>query len=299
MELIEAVTRGDFSQVKELLAPLPDDFIREDLMSVLKNRNGETLLMIASIKGYPEIVELLLEKGADPRVNNLNRPGYTPLHYATAYNHLEVVKLLLDPAKGNVDPSIKTSTLNITDDEYQLFLGDMTERLRQLAFGGLDVETGAPMAYQGFDFIENSNGSPNWTDTAFVYGITRANDKGGMTSLHIAARLGRSEILKELLSAGINPNITDDNGDTPLYHALVDGHIDIFIDLLNNGADISAGRDGANPLTFFNSNLAFVPMIKVREEFKRHFPSFQALAKKSIVYNNIKISKLPRALKVI
>lgn len=56
-----------------------------------KARNGDTALMIACYKGNKPAVEALLAKGVE-----VNRPGWTPLHYAAASGNNEIVKLLLD-----------------------------------------------------------------------------------------------------------------------------------------------------------------------------------------------------------
>lgn len=56
-----------------------------------KARNGDTALMIACFTGNRPAVEALLEKGAE-----VNRPGWTPLHYAAAIGNNEIVSMLLD-----------------------------------------------------------------------------------------------------------------------------------------------------------------------------------------------------------
>jgi ankyrin repeat protein len=45
-------------------------------------------------KGYPNVVKVLLEKGANVNIKSKNN-GYTPLHWACWYEHIEVTKLLL------------------------------------------------------------------------------------------------------------------------------------------------------------------------------------------------------------
>lgn len=53
--------------------------------------NGDTALMVACYKGNKPAVEALIAKGAE-----VNRPGWTPLHYAAASGSNEIVQLLLD-----------------------------------------------------------------------------------------------------------------------------------------------------------------------------------------------------------
>ena len=50
--------------------------------------------MGVSFKGYPEIAELLIARGAD--VNARNSNGATALIYAATFNQKKIIKLLLD-----------------------------------------------------------------------------------------------------------------------------------------------------------------------------------------------------------
>lgn len=56
-----------------------------------RNQQDESPLMLASLKGLPEIARQLIAKGAD-----VNKPGWTPLHYAATHGHLPIITLLLD-----------------------------------------------------------------------------------------------------------------------------------------------------------------------------------------------------------
>lgn len=54
-------------------------------------RNGDTALMIAAYKSNKPAVEALLAKDAE-----VNRPGWTALHYASSVGNNDIVQLLLD-----------------------------------------------------------------------------------------------------------------------------------------------------------------------------------------------------------
>ena len=56
-----------------------------------RNRQDESPLMLAAINGLTEICQQLISKGAD-----VNKPGWTPLHYAATHGHLAVMNLLLE-----------------------------------------------------------------------------------------------------------------------------------------------------------------------------------------------------------
>ncbi|MBA3596564.1 MAG: ankyrin repeat domain-containing protein [Methylibium sp.] len=56
----------------------------------VQNPDGETPLMKAAMKGNIALCRALIERGAD-----VNRPGWTPLHYAAAGDSLPALRLLL------------------------------------------------------------------------------------------------------------------------------------------------------------------------------------------------------------
>lgn len=55
------------------------------------NHKDESALMLAALKGYQDLAEMLIRKGAD-----VNKPGWTPLHYAASKGELGVINLLLE-----------------------------------------------------------------------------------------------------------------------------------------------------------------------------------------------------------
>lgn len=57
----------------------------------VRTLNDESPLMLAALKGLTEICQQLIELGAD-----VNKPGWTPLHYAASNGHRPVIALLLD-----------------------------------------------------------------------------------------------------------------------------------------------------------------------------------------------------------
>ena len=57
----------------------------------LLNPQGESPLMLASLKGQLELAEKMVEKGAD-----VNKTGWTPLHYAASTGQVKIIALLLE-----------------------------------------------------------------------------------------------------------------------------------------------------------------------------------------------------------
>ena len=52
---------------------------------------GESVLMLAALKGRLDLVDSMIKKGAD-----VNKTGWTPLHYAASNGHVPVLSLLLE-----------------------------------------------------------------------------------------------------------------------------------------------------------------------------------------------------------
>lgn len=57
----------------------------------VRNANDESPLMLASLKGYLELCKKLIARDAD-----VNKPGWSPLHYAATGGHIAILTLLLD-----------------------------------------------------------------------------------------------------------------------------------------------------------------------------------------------------------
>ena len=86
--LIDSAKKGDIEGIKQHLAAGGDVSFR--------NKNGDTMLNYAAFLGHKEIVELLVENGAE--VNAKGLADWTPLHLAAYNNNEQIVQLLI--AKG-------------------------------------------------------------------------------------------------------------------------------------------------------------------------------------------------------
>lgn len=60
------------------------------------------------------------------------------------------------------------------------------------------------------------------------------------TALHISSRLGKVDIVQQLLQCGASANAATTSGYTPLHLAAREGHQDVAVMLLENGASLSS-----------------------------------------------------------
>ena len=82
--LILALREPSFKVISALLAnPLTEVEFR--------TVNDESALMLAALRGYIDVCKELIARNAD-----VNKPGWTPLHYAATGGHGKIVELLLD-----------------------------------------------------------------------------------------------------------------------------------------------------------------------------------------------------------
>ncbi len=218
---------------REALADLP---IRLLALGADPNRpdgQGRTpLLLAASVEG-PEVIEALLNAGADPQgVRDSSGDPALPgsvsgdasaLHAAAASGHPEVVRLLLD---AGVDPDVPNAPA-----PTPLHLAVMESRSNRWAF--LDAAPGAPspMALRALLLLE-AGADPN----------VRTAD--GDTPLHLAVWLPDSTLVAELVRAGADLAARNNNGETPLHIARARNSLPAVRALLERGADPDA-RDNS------------------------------------------------------
>lgn len=183
------------------------------------NRFGITPLSLACQNGNTEMVELLLERGADP--NTTIRGGETVLMTAARTGRPGPVKALI--ARGAVV--------------------DAKERRGQTALMWAAAEGHS----ETVDLLIRSKAD-----------FRTVLPDSGFTALFFAARAGRREVVRILLQAGVDVNDVmrplkpsakgPVSGTSALSIAIENGHYELALDLLDAGADPNDPRSGFTPL---------------------------------------------------
>ncbi len=204
------------------------------------NANGTTVLMVAAASGSAPTVTLLMDHGANPNAKDVTNEQ-TALMFAAARNSVDAIRVLL---ARKADPSMQTKVVSL-------------KRVRVDANGDplpeSDVEKPArarasadQQQLPGVGF--NKDGTPlRNKDDERVFGATVV---GGMTALQFAAREGHAEAVRALIDGGADVNLVSGGEKTsPIVEAIINGHIDLAMFLLNHGADPNlANIDRLTPL---------------------------------------------------
>ncbi|MGH1358237.1 MAG: ankyrin repeat domain-containing protein [Burkholderiaceae bacterium] len=140
--LMLAVHEQSIRSVRELLA---SPKLKIDAV----NARGETALMMAALIGQSESVGLLIEKGAQ-----INREGWTPLHYAATNGHLTVIKQLIEAGadKNALSPNGTTPMM------MAIRRGNLTA-YQSLLVAGADPTVKNQRGLSAIDYLERSGES--------------------------------------------------------------------------------------------------------------------------------------------
>jgi ankyrin repeat protein len=153
-------------------------------------KSGATPLIIASAIGHPDIVELLLDTGADSNVKDAN--GFTALHHAVRDSDYG-----LDPAAKAVSVlTVKALLAHGANPNARLQLD------KQKVAAEIKAQAG--------------NAGARTKRTAIT--ITEVELEGA-TPVALAAECNNLEAVKALVEAGADPNIPTEQGTTPLILA--------------------------------------------------------------------------------
>lgn len=202
--------------------------------------NGTTPLMIAAASGDTRTITSLVENGADINAKD-GAKGETPLMFAAALNRADAVKLLL--ARG-ADAKATTKIVDLfalTAPEEEAMargLGGNGPAARPVANRPVDV-AGATRGYRYNELVSS---------------------QGGLTALMFATRQGFVETATALIDGGADINQWSAGDQTsPLLMAIINGHFDLAIYLLDKGASATLGAfNGVTPL-YATLNIQWAP----------------------------------------
>ncbi|CAM9814283.1 unnamed protein product, partial [Laminaria digitata] len=259
-----AASQGMLSSVIALIAnerfsyDLPDRFCRTPLhwaaeqgrrnvvLALLRDgacvdprcQRKATPIMLAAKKGHVGVVIVLLRYRAgelDHAPLNRHRGGMeqsrsTALHSAAAGGHVRVVELLLDAGfdrgqhipTGSVPAEVSARKSHSTSAAITRLLLPTSDRGGKLVHDRVSMFTQEVVTVSG---LIKGSAFLDWQDGT------------GDTPLYRAVLFRHDTILRILLKAGADPNLSDKHNICPLHFAAFGGHGQMVADLLDAGAD--------------------------------------------------------------
>jgi ankyrin repeat protein len=204
-DVLKSIQSDDVQSLKKLLEAQPE-------LAGAKDDNGNSPLLNSAYYGRSVMIRVILDQGVQPNlfeaaaagllddverlleenpklVTERSHDGWTPLHLAAFFGHLDLVRMLLDAGA----PMLAISNNN----EANLPINAAAAG-RRIAVVRLLVERGCP---------------PD----------ARASDQS-YTALHLAANSGNEELIEFLLQSGADTNLKTGAGDTPHDLAARQGH---------------------------------------------------------------------------
>ncbi len=241
-ELINAAANGDLERVIEILnkgVNVNASFARDD-----SELSGMTALMVASSRGYSNMVAELIKRGAN--VNLKHYSGETPLMFAAFNGDAKIVKALV---RAGANPNVKVISFHA---------GEITPLISAI----------------------NSN-SGERVEVASILLSARAqiNPEGEFLLSPLMHAVGNLEMVKLLIANGADVNQKNFRGMTALMAAAIDGIPSVVRYLLEQGADVNAvDKDGTTALMCAEGRRAYFDASD-REEIIQVLRRAQAEAK--------------------
>ena len=213
----------------------------------IKDENGLSPLIHATINGYENYVRDILKAGANP--NFVDPKGSGALHYSCQKGLLNIVSVLADSG-ANI----------LLKDNEGMTCSTIAAKERQ---------------YEVLQFIERLEKQVNFQKRLSDEREYALSNKTLANKLYYAARFNDVDGIKNCIERGLNPNVEDQNGWTALTVAAFSGNALAVTTLLENGADSNkAEQEGWTPLMFAantvgneNKNIIFLTSISAQGNF--------------------------------
>lgn len=201
----------------------------------IESAEGNTPLHVAATFGNLEMVQLLLDSGAEKHPRNSF--GETALYHAAARAHRDIVNLLIDQEEAF--SLILAAERNAKNTLERLLLAGADPNMTN-SRGFTPLTAGAYKGHAGVvKLLLESGAQPN---KAMKYGDT---------PLHLAAKKGHIGMAKMLIEKGAVPNLTNIVGRTPLHAAAMRDNRETVKLLMDSGSDVNKADEwGETPLSY-------------------------------------------------
>lgn len=223
--ILEAAEKGHADKLARLLDSHPD---------LVDARGGnfqkQTALHKAAWRNHRACVELLLARGANVRIRDAGDNAYA-LHFAAEAADLAIIRLLVEAGSDVIGEG----------DDHRLgvlgwatcFRNARTDVADYLLAQGAKLNLWSAIALGRVADVRNLIAA----DPSLL-SVHMSRNEHRRTPLHHAAAKNRSEVVRQLLDLGADPNATDLIGATPLVTAAQAGSNDVIALLIDAGTRI-------------------------------------------------------------
>lgn len=196
----KAAFEGDLNKLESILAENPKQVLSKDA-------DGRTPIHWATSAGHVSCVKRLLNNGDTFEIDlddMTDESGWSPLHIVCSTGNMEIFLLIM---KHSPKPDVNAPTL-------------------------ITGQTPLHFAISKKNFLIATSLVVDYNASC------RIKDKKGQYPFHRAAAIGSRKACELLIKTGKSPlNAKDVYGFTPLHHAMAEGHVDIALFLVEQGAD--------------------------------------------------------------
>lgn len=188
------------------------------------DREGKTPLHYAAAKGHLNVVEWLVKNGAN--VNARNSSGITPLYLAKGFGKKDVAQFLEQhgAAADIIKPQRQTTKTTITGSQQP---STVITPIRSSVIPIIEA-------------VKTTNTEQIMAILKVAPDSVNARNPSQFTPLHFAAELGSLEVAKLLIENGADVNVKGENGSTPLHQAVLKHNTNIVAFLISKKADVNA-----------------------------------------------------------
>lgn len=227
VESMEALDKGGSSAAHQAVRSCRSDMlsamlkkgVNVNLTEDVPRTAGNTLLHTACEYGWPDIIRLLMDAGADDTLMNVN--GETAAHVAV---------------------SQKASCRRIGSEVR----ADMIKALLHVDIPGREGKTPLMIA-QDYELRASDVLTPVFLEKGVD--VNRADNCGNTALLLHAYWYCDMDVIKAMVKAGYHVNARNEDGDTVLHYAVRDGRGEVVRYLIKKGADYNlANKEQVTPL---------------------------------------------------
>ncbi|GES57670.1 hypothetical protein ATEIFO6365_0001095900 [Aspergillus terreus] len=214
----------------------------------VRDEQSRSLYHLSAMHGQIDVIQYLLQAKI-PGHGGTDASRRTPVSYAAEYGHLEAVKMLAEEAPESMNQSdkdgetplsyaVKSRHIHIVE-----YLLDNKEAF-SIRFGADDKEERATRTLYHLAAV-GSNGSPEMVELLFAQDVPGYDglDERKQSPMTYAAMYGNLEIariLRRMAPGSLNQ--ADEDGKTPLFHAVEKGHVKLVEYLVGERVDLNVSE---------------------------------------------------------